>query len=91
MTTAPSHAEPPGTVAAGHCAGNPIAEGVKSPTPLHSLSAPPHALQVLARFFVSALAMAAAALPSPGSGQGFVAFPAITNVQHLARAFDFAT
>ena len=68
-----------------------MAEGVKSPTPLQSLSAPPHALQIAARFFVSALAIAAAALPSPGTGHGLVALPPLTAPQHLASAFDFAT
>src|SRR5436190_20871941 len=91
VVTAPSHAAPPGMVAVRHCAGKPIAVGVRSPTPLHSLSGPPHALQIVVRFLVSAFAIAAAALPSPGTGQGFVALLAFTAVQHFASAFDFAT
>jgi hypothetical protein len=86
-----SHTAPFGIVAEGHWAGNPIAVGVTSPTPLQSLSAPPQALQMVARFLVSAFAIAAAALPSPGTGHGLVALLELTEPQHFASAFDFAT
>jgi hypothetical protein len=91
VVTAPPHAVPPGIVTAGHWLGKPIVPGVSSPTPLHVLSAPPHALQIVATFLASALRMAAAALPSPGSGQGEVALLELTEFQHFASAFDFAT
>ena len=64
----PPHAAPPGTVAAGQVAGNPIAAGVRSSGVPHVLSGPPQAPQIAFNFFASALAMASTYLPSATAG-----------------------
>ena len=67
---------------------NPICEtGMSSPPP-HTLSAPPHALQIVETFFASAFWMAGTALPSPGSGHGFEWRPFRRASQHFWRAFE---
>jgi hypothetical protein len=87
---APSHDDAPGGVTSGQLATKPICAGVASPLPLQSLSAPPHALQMLEIFFVSALPMRSCALPSPGTGQGFECLFFRRASQHFCSAFDFA-
>ena len=68
----------------------PIAAGATSPLPLHSLSAPPHALQIVTTFLVSALPMSSIAFPSPGFGHGFVCRPFKRASQHFCMAFERA-
>ena len=87
---APSHDDAPGGVTSGQPGTKPICAGVASPVPLQSLSAPPHALQMLEIFFVSALPMRSCALPSPGTGQGFECLFFRRASQHFCSAFDFA-
>jgi hypothetical protein len=53
----------------GHVAGKPIAATATSPLPSHSLSPPPHALQMAVTFFVSALLRSSAVLPVASTGQ----------------------
>jgi hypothetical protein len=53
----------------GQEAGKPIEATGTSSVPSQSLSAPPHALQMVAIFFVSALPSASAVLPVASSGQ----------------------
>jgi len=86
---APSHDDAPGGVTSGQLATKPICAGVASPLPLQSLSAPPHALQMLEIFLVSALPMSSEALPSPGDGQAFECLPFMRASQHFCSAFDF--
>lgn len=86
---APSHDDAPGGVTSGQPGTKPICAGVASPVPLQSLSAPPHALQMLEIFLVSALPMSSDALPSPGDGQAFECLPFMRASQHLCSALDF--
>jgi len=86
---APMHDDAPGGVTSGQLVTKPTCAGVASPLPLQSLSAPPHALQMLEIFFVSALPMRSCALPSPGAGQGFPCLPFMRASQHFCSAFDF--
>jgi hypothetical protein len=76
-----------GGVTAGQLATNPTAVGVRSPVPSHSLSGPPHALQIEATFFCSARAMADAVV---ASGHGVEVPAANCTFQHFCRAFDLA-
>jgi hypothetical protein len=89
LLTGPPHAEPPGTVTLGQLDGKPIDAGLKSPTPLQSLSSPPHALQMLAIFLSSAFWIAATALPSPGFGQSKECLPLWRASQHFPSALVF--
>src|SRR5262249_26557170 len=86
----PAHDPPPGRLTSGQVVANPISAGVKSLVPLHALSAPPHALQIVALVFASALAIVTAAFPS-AAGQAPAAFPTFTAFQHLASAFSCMT
>ncbi len=64
--------EAPGIVTFGQLDVNPICVVVTSALPPHMRSAPPHALQMLARFFESAFAIAGCALPASGHGPEIV-------------------
>ena len=69
---APLQLDPPnGGVTEGQLVTNPMADGERSPIPLHRRSGPPHALQIDELFLSSAFMMSATALSSPGSGHGF--------------------
>jgi hypothetical protein len=70
-TIAPVQLDGSKVVTAGHVPEKPYEPGVRSAAPPQSLSVPPHALQMLEIFFVSALEMRSIVLPagSPGFGQ----------------------
>jgi len=71
VTTAPLQLDgvPSKGLPYGQVAGKPIAATATSPLPSHSLSAPPHALQIDVIFFVSALLSRRAVLPVASTGQ----------------------
>ena len=81
---------PAGMVTPGHVDGNPMSLGDRSSPPPHTLSGPPHALQIFSTFFDSASWIAGIALPSPGSGHRFECLPFKRASQHFCSAFDFA-
>jgi hypothetical protein len=89
-TIAPVQLEGSKVVTAGHVPEKPYAPGARSAVPPQSLSVPPHALQMLETFLVSALEMRRSVLPatSPGSGQEFECRPFRRRSQHFWRAFD---
>jgi len=64
VVTDPPQAAPPGMVTFAHEAGKPMVARVRSSPPPQTRSLPPHALQILAFFLASALAMTAADLLS---------------------------
>src|SRR6185369_8128399 len=80
------HDAPPGIVTFGQLLANPICAGVRSSPPPQSLSAPPHALQIAARFFDSAFAIAGAAFTPSGHGPETVPFRMPSS--HFWSAFD---
>ena len=71
VTTAPLQLDgvPSNGLPYGQVAGKPTAKTDSSPLPSHSLSAPPHALQIEPTFFVSALLSRRAVLPVASTGQ----------------------
>jgi hypothetical protein len=83
----------PNVVTAGQVLEKPIGPAARSPLPSQSLSAPPHALQMLATFFASAFEMRRPVLPagSPGTGHEFEWSPFRRRSQHFWSAFDRAT
>jgi hypothetical protein len=80
-------------VTAGQVLEKPIAAGVRSAVPPHTLSVPPQAAQMVAAFFVSAFQMRSIVLPagSPGLGQSFACRPFRRRSQHFCNAFERAT
>jgi hypothetical protein len=71
VTTAPLQLDgvPSKGLPYGQVAGNPIDATGTSPLPSQSLSGPPHALQMVVIFFVSALLRRSAVLPVASTGQ----------------------
>jgi hypothetical protein len=68
----------------------PMAAGDTSPLPSQSLSAPPHALQMLATFLLSAFWMRRSVLPVASDGHGIVCWPLRRASQHFCMAFERA-
>jgi hypothetical protein len=87
---APPQLEASNVVAEGQLPTKPMSPGVMSAAPPQTLSAPPHALQMVETFFVSALAISSVALPSPGSGHGFEWIPFRRASWHFWSAFERA-
>lgn len=87
VDTGPAQLDPPTGVTAGHVGAKPIAAGVRSPTPLHDLSGPPHERQMVSSFRASALARRLTARPSPGFGQELAWAPRRRASQHFWSTF----
>jgi hypothetical protein len=87
---APPQLDASKVVTDGQLETKPTAAGAVSGLPPQSLSLPPHALQIVVTFFVSALEMRTGALPSPGVGHGFECKPFRRASQHFCMAFERA-
>jgi hypothetical protein len=87
---APPQLDASNVVTEGQFPTKPIWAGVTSGAPPQSLSLPPHALQMVEIFLVSALEMRSVAFPSPGSGHGFACSPFRRASQHFWSALERA-
>lgn len=87
---APPQLEASNVVTDGQLETKPIDPTGVSALPPQSLSVPPHALQMVVTFFVSAFEMRRVALPSPGFGHGFECRPFRRASQHFCMAFERA-
>src|SRR5262245_17959995 len=82
LVTGPPHAWPPGTVTAGHVAGKPSPDGVRSSPPPQRPPSPPQPAHTALMSLSSAFVIAASALPSGHAGPPL----ASTAPAHIARA-----